>query len=176
MSTVAFNATSAGALQFTIGRTSCSIDELDSISLNANITVFHGNMSSSYDTECTNWIPLRAIRLYSIYRNNRYYVRLFLTVFFFTSHLPHSLPKSRELASFVIPLTPLIRQPDTCFRWAVKATQPVCFGIDDVIVTNAANRPPDMHADFDPPSTADWLSLPGGHFHVFDTIIRTSAF
>lgn len=53
-------------------------------------------------------------------------------------------------------------------RWSVEIVenQTVCFGVDDVIVTNTADRPSELHADFDPLNTADWLSLPGGKIHV----------
>lgn len=79
-----------------------------------------------------------------------------------------SLPKTRELASYVFPLLSPVRQPETCLRWSVEIVenQTVCFGVDDVIVTNTADRPSELHADFDPLNTADWLSLPGGKIHV----------
>lgn len=69
----------------------------------------------------------------------------------------------------MIPLSSSIRQPETCFRWSVQLPgehSHVCVAIDDVIVTNTADRPLELHADFDPLSTADWLSLPGGQIHV----------
>lgn len=79
-----------------------------------------------------------------------------------------SLPKTRELASYVIPLLSPVRQPETCLRWSVQEfeNQTVCFGVDDMIVTNTDDRPSELHADFDPLNPADWLSLPGGQIHV----------
>lgn len=72
----------------------------------------------------------------------------------------------RDVRNHVIQLTSLVRQPETCFRWSVQTTETGCFGIDDIIVTNTDNKRSEMHADFDPLSRADWLSLPGGHVHV----------
>ena len=94
---------------------------------------------------------------------------MFLPSIIFVFLIFDSLPKNKELASYVIPLSPPVRQPEICFRWSVQIikNQHVCFGVDDVIVTNMADRPYELHADFDPPSTADWLSLPGGKIHVF---------
>ena len=64
LSTVALNATNAGALQFTVGRTFCNVDESGgtTTSSNANITVFYGQLPSSYDAECANWTILQTIR------------------------------------------------------------------------------------------------------------------
>ena len=93
---------------------------------------------------------------------------MFLPSIIFVFPIFDSLPKNKELASYVIPLSPPVRQPEICFRWSVQIVknQHVCFGVDDVIVTNVADPPYELHADFDPPSTADWLSLPGGKIHV----------
>ncbi|XP_059352989.1 uncharacterized protein LOC132088334 [Daphnia carinata] len=48
-------------------------------------------------------------------------------------------------------------------RWSVQLPgedSHVCFAIDDVAVTKTADdRPLELHTDFDPLSTADWLSL-----------------
>ncbi len=64
VSTVALNLTSAATLQFTIGQTSCTIGDQDmttSMGLNANITMFYGQLASPYDTVCSSWKPLQTI-------------------------------------------------------------------------------------------------------------------
>ena len=64
LSTVALNLTTAGTLQFTIGQTSCTVDDQDmtnNIGFNANITVFYGRLASPDDAECSNWNSLHTI-------------------------------------------------------------------------------------------------------------------
>ena len=57
---------------------------------------------------------------------------------------------------------PTITNPKFALNGQSKRRNPSA----SVIVTNSANRPSELHADFDTPSSTDWLSLPGGHFHV----------
>lgn len=60
LSTVAFNTSSAGSIQFTIGRVSCSKDKKDTSEFHANVTVFYGRMHAPRASECANWTALRS--------------------------------------------------------------------------------------------------------------------
>lgn len=76
LSTVAMNATSAGTLQFTIGRTPCSNDgQVDTTGFNATVSILYGQLVSPYDTECSNWVTLQTIKYlypFSIIKKNNF--------------------------------------------------------------------------------------------------------
>ena len=66
----------------------------------------------------------------------------------------------------VISLTPNVRKDDVCFRWITPAFDDVCFAIDNIIVTDVANRPSSLDINFDSFHPADWIFFPGGFFQV----------
>ena len=76
------------------------------------------------------------------------------------------LPKGNEAFVHVIPLPLVVRRPEVCVHWSAPVIEHLCMGVDDVIITNASNRPSSLHINFDPFQKADWLFFPGGSVTV----------
>lgn len=83
-------------------------------------------------------------------------------------------PRAPTNSSTVIHLLPLPHQSKADgvrIRWSQEAPQgpegyESCWGLDNVLLVNAAHRAPLMEDNLDPPETANWLFFPGATIKV----------
>ncbi|XP_023681705.2 reelin isoform X1 [Paramormyrops kingsleyae] len=75
-------------------------------------------------------------------------------------------PTNRSTVVHLLPLPVQARGEGVRLRWA-QEPQPgpegyeSCWGLDNVLLVNAAHRPPLLEENLDPPDTANWLFFPG---------------
>ena len=87
---------------------------------------------------------------------------------------PFLSPRAPSNSSTVIHLLPMphhSRAEGVRLRWSQEAPQgpegyESCWGMDNVLLVNAAHKAPLMEDNLDPPDTANWLFFPGATIKV----------
>ncbi|XP_076339324.1 reelin-like [Tachypleus tridentatus] len=74
----------------------------------------------------------------------------------------------RKTTVNIICLPSEARTNDVCFRWQQLSALPGsnvqgCWAVDNLVISNAADRPKYLEEDFDPIDPGHWLFFPGGH-------------
>ncbi|KAF3855008.1 hypothetical protein F7725_023063 [Dissostichus mawsoni] len=131
LTTVPLNTSTASVLQFALGSGSCRFSYSD-----PSITVSYslsGNGNTSDD-----WITLEKIRA----------------------------PTNSSTVVHLLPLPHHSKSDGVRLRWSQEAPQgpegyESCWGLDNVLLVNAAHRAPLMEDTLDPPDTGNWLFFPG---------------
>uniref|UniRef100_G3P6H6 Reelin n=1 Tax=Gasterosteus aculeatus TaxID=69293 RepID=G3P6H6_GASAC len=127
LTTVPLNTSTASVLQFALGSGSCRFSYSD-----PSITVSYslsGNANTSDD-----WITLEKIRA----------------------------PTNSSTVVHLLPLPHQSRADGVRLRWSQEVPRgpegyESCWGLDNVLLVNAAHRAPLMEDNLDPPDTANWL-------------------
>ncbi len=88
-------------------------------------------------------------------------------------------PTNSSTVVHLLPLPPGCKGEAIHLRWSQEP--PVgpdgyesCWGLDNILVLNTANRPPLLEDNLDPLDTANWLFFPGATVKVHDQIVSSS--
>lgn len=86
-------------------------------------------------------------------------------------------PNNSSTVIHLLPLPHHSKADGVRFRWTQEAPQgpegyESCWGLDNVLLVNAAHRPPLLEDNLDPPNTANWLFFPGATVKVHHSISR----
>lgn len=86
-------------------------------------------------------------------------------------------PTNSSTVIHLLPLPHHSKADGVRFRWTQEAPQgpegyESCWGLDNVLLVNAAHRPPLLEDNLDPPNTANWLFFPGATVKVHHLISR----
>lgn len=84
-------------------------------------------------------------------------------------------PTNSSTIIHLLPLPHSARADGVRLRWSQEAPQgpegyESCWGMDNVLLVNAAHRTPLMEENLDPPDTANWLFFPGATVKVHESI------
>ncbi|XP_064814078.1 reelin-like, partial [Oncorhynchus masou masou] len=75
-------------------------------------------------------------------------------------------PTNSSTVVHLLPLPVRSKRDGVRVRWSQEAPRgpegyESCWGLDNILLVNAAHRPPLMEDNLDPPDTANWLFFPG---------------
>lgn len=89
----------------------------------------------------------------------------------FCVFLSFRAPSNSSTIIHLLPLPHHSKADGIRFRWSQEAPQgpegyESCWGLDNVLLVNAAHRTPLMEDNLDPPNTANWLFFPGATVKV----------
>uniref|UniRef100_H3BXG0 Reelin n=1 Tax=Tetraodon nigroviridis TaxID=99883 RepID=H3BXG0_TETNG len=125
--TVPLNTSTASVLQFALGSGSCRFSYAD-----PSIIVSYSLTGTTNTSD--DWVTLEKIRA----------------------------PTNSTTVIHLLPLPHHSKADGVRFRWTQEAPQgpegyESCWGLDNVLLVNAAHRPPLLEDNLDPPNTANWL-------------------
>uniref|UniRef100_H3DF31 Reelin n=1 Tax=Tetraodon nigroviridis TaxID=99883 RepID=H3DF31_TETNG len=156
--TVPLNTSTASVLQFALGSGSCRFSYAD-----PSIIVSYSLTGTTNTSD--DWVTLEKIRA----------------------------PTNSTTVIHLLPLPHHSKADGVRFRWTQEAPQgpegyESCWGLDNVLLVNAAHRPPLLEDNLDPPNTANWLFFPGAtvkhacqsegntlYFHGSETVAQSFA-
>lgn len=85
--------------------------------------------------------------------------------------LPYRAPTNSSTVVHLLPLPYHSKADGVHLRWTQEAPQgpegyESCWGLDNVLLVNAAHKTPLLEDNLDPPDTANWLFFPGATVKV----------